>query len=505
MSAVELVEADGPEAAGDGAPGAGAASAGARGRAGREPGGREPAGGGPGGRRGRTGAPRRPWRAVAAVVAALAVGAAAVADARDAARVSTLRGLPGVLRPVDGPLTTVWTSDRRLGAPLWPAGDLLVGVEDVWDGSRDVTVVALRRATGRTAWSTPVIRDATTPVGGVRCVVPDAPAGGDGTDRVVVCLSLDELGPDPQDLAQLEPRRARLLVLAVATGEVLEERPVDPSTSLDVLGEDVVVKDVVDDGRVRVRRTDARVRDVRWTFHGHSSPRVPGYALVRTDDGLVVVAGEAGWVLSGDGGVVHAWPPARPAAAGWGDVLRGRVLVLPRRDVLGSTEVVELGTGRSFTADGYAPGLSVDDGSAGDVVLVQSARGEGLVAHRLGSGRPRWTVPGEDAGGALVLDGRVVRATSDRLQAVDARTGATVWSAPSVAGRAWGLHTDGRLVVRAEREAARGAVLVARGLDDGRVRWTGDVTDDLEHLVAVDGRLLGLTSGGTVAFGPAPG
>jgi outer membrane protein assembly factor BamB len=226
--------------------------------------------------------------------------------------------------------------------------------------------------------------------------------------------------------------------------------------------------------------------------------------VVRVDDGLVVVPGEAGWVLDADGGVVHAWESGRPAAARWADVLHGRVLVQPMRDLVGTT-VVDLASGESFVTDGYPVDPSADDGSTGDLVLVQSAQGDGLVAHDLGSGRPVWTVRGEDAGGVVVLDDRVVRAESGALRAVDARTGRTLWTAAGAAARQYGVHTDGRLVVRTERDAERGTVLVGRGLDDGRVRWTTDVADDLQQIVSADGRLYGLTPDGMVAFGPGDG
>ena len=176
-------------------------------------------------------------------------------------------------------------------------------------------------------------------------------------------------------------------------------------------------------------------------------------------------------------------------------------LVQPMRDVLGSLTLTDLRSGRSVRTDGYPIIPTVDDGSTGDLVLVQSATGQGMVAHDLDSRRPAWTLGGADAGGALVLDGRVVRVEPDALRAVDARTGATVWSTPAAGSRVYGLHTDGDVVVRAERDGQGGTVLVARSLDDGRVRWTSPVADDLEHLQAVDGRLVGLTAGGVVAFG----
>ena len=97
-----------------------------------------------------------------------------------------------------------------------------------------------------------------------------------------------------------------MLVLAPDTGEVLEERAVDPTTSVAALGPDVVLQDVGADGRVRVTRSDPRSGEVRWTFTAPARRPRPWSALCCSDDGLVVVPGEAGWVLDGDGDVVHA-------------------------------------------------------------------------------------------------------------------------------------------------------------------------------------------------------
>lgn len=452
-------------------------------------------------RSGRRRLPRR-WTVAAALVAVLALGGATVVqERRESDRLAEVALLPGVLDPLDAPLTEVWRSEHRLWSPLTRVGPLVVGVSDTWDGSRDIVVVGLDAATGEERWATTLVRSSRSPIGGVRCVVPDAAPGAAEQDRVVVCLSIDALGPSPQDMSELEPREARLLVLSSGTGEVLEERAVDASTSVAALGPDLVVKDVTDDGRVRVARTGPRGRDERWAFTGPPADPAPRFAFVRTDEDLVLVPGESGWVLTADGDVVHAWQPDRPAAAGWADVIRGRALVQPLRDVLGETRLVDLRSGQGFTVDGFPLTATVDDGSTGDLVLVQSSRGEGLLAQDIGSGRTRWSLPGADEGGILVLDGVVVRADADELRAVDARTGETLWSTPATRGRQFGLYTDGRLLVRTERDLDLGTVLVARGLDDGRVRWTSDIADDIEHLVELEGRLLGVTEDGTVAFG----
>jgi outer membrane protein assembly factor BamB len=423
-----------------------------------------------------------------------------VSERRDRARLAALADLPGVLDPVPVPVVETWRSEDALRPDVALAAGSVIGVSDVQDGTQDILVIAVDADTGRTRWRTPVLAATTARVGGVSCVAPAAGPGGEA-QRVVVCLSIDRLGASPQDLSLLEPRAARMLVLRAATGEVVSEREVDPSTSVDALGSDVVVKETLADDRVRITRTDPLGERERWSFTSDEPDPRREYSWVLVDEGLVVAPGEAGWVLSADGEVLHRWRPARPASAGWADVAAGDVLVQPMRDVVGQVKVVDLRTGRSFEADGYPLRPWADDGSSDPLVLLQSARGDGLVAHERGSGTPRWSVEGEDAGGVLVLDGRVIRVESGALRAVDAATGATVWQTPVPSSGQYGLLTDGLRVLRMEDDPRRGIVVTARGVDDGVLRWQTDVSDDLRHLFVLEGRLMGFSREGIVAFG----
>ena len=520
MQPVDLVEVD----AGGGAPSPGGWPAGwaggssggwsggwSGGTPGPDPsGGPAPAGSAPGDVPGRRAA--GPTRAVrrrllaAAVVAGLAVGTAAVASERqERARLESFADVPGVVEPLTEPLVEVWRSDEGVQSHLTVVGDLVVGVTSPRARSQDVAVVALEAATGRTRWRTTLVPAGGTTGGRATCVVPEATPGVSEDQRVVVCHSVDELGPSPRDLSRVEPRAARLLVLAVADGELLLERSVDPSTSIDALGTDIVVKTTLTDGRLRIARTDPTGERSRWTFL--TDPRILGreFSPVLVDDALVVVPGAEGWILTADGDVGHRWEPSRPTAAAWADVQRGAVMLRPLRDLIGRTDVVELSTGRGFTTDGFPLRPWTDDGSSGDLVLVQGSRGQGLMAQRLGSGDVVWTVPGDDTGGTLVLDGRVLRVEEGLLRSMDVDTGETVWQADVPASRHYGLYTDGRLVLRAEPDADRRTVLAARGLDDGRLRWTSPVTESLQQLIVLDRRIVGLTEDGLVAFGPASG
>jgi outer membrane protein assembly factor BamB len=500
MRAVELVEVEvarnpAPSYAGPGtvAPGSGGPQT-----AGRAPDDDPSAAGSAGPRRTR---PRRALLAATVGVLAVGVGAnALVAGHQERERLAALADVPGVLQPLDGPLGPRWRSDVPMWVDLHAVAGLLIGVTDTRDGSRDTDVVAIDAATGETVWTAPATRSDRAPLRGVLCVVPDAAPGADDADRVVACLVVDELGPSPHDLSRFEPVSSRLLVLAVTTGEVVEERVVDPTTSLAAIGPDLVVMDRGADDEIRVVRTDPLGTQERWRFEGPPGERRVEYAAVRVDDGLVVVPGESGWVLSGEGEVVRSWTRERPAPAAWAEVLAGRTLVRPLRDVVGATSVTDLETGAEFTVDGYPLTDAVDDGSAEDVILMQSSAGKGVEAYER-SGEHRWTAQGPDSGGMVVLDGRVIRVGSEVMGAVDVATGRTVWETEVPVAGQYGLVTDGRLVLRAE-PADDDVVVTARGVDDGRVRWQGDLPDDVQHLFVVAGRLYGYTPDGLVALGP---
>jgi outer membrane protein assembly factor BamB len=445
----------------------------------------------------------RPHRAlvVAAVsVVAVAVGGSAlVTGHRERERLAALTDLPGMLQPLAGPLSPQWRTDRPLWIDLHAVDGLLVGVTDTQDDSRDADVIAVDAATGETVWTVPAVRGERAPLRGVRCVVPEAAAGAGESDRVVACLVVDELGPSPNDLSRYEPVSSRLLVLAATTGDVVVDRSVDPTTSITALGPDLIVMQRSRAGGVQVARTDPLGGQERWRFTGPPRAGLEEYTRVREDDGLVVVPGESGWVLSGAGEVVESWADERPAPAAWAEVLDGRTLVRPLRDVVGATAVTDMVTGDEFTVDGYPLTGAPDDGSARDLLLMQSSTGDGLEAYEP-SGERRWTAQGPDSGGLVVLDGRVIRVESERMEAVDIATGETVWETAVPVASQYGLVTDGRLVLRAER-ADDDVVVTARGVDDGRVRWQGDLPDDVQHIFVVGKRLYGYTTDGLVALG----
>lgn len=402
----------------------------------------------------------RRWWPVTVALTLIVAAAAVVADRREVAHLAALADVPGILAPLDGPVTELWRSDAARYSDLAEVGGRLLGVRDRPDGSVDIT--ALDPRTGTALW-----RAAARPPGALdtwaRCASPDEVLPADEplpTDRastraVVVCVVVDEVATH-ENAAGFWPyaTSARLLVLAAATGAVLSDEPAAPSTTVAAIGTDLVVSHIDPRGRAQVTRTDARGTTDRWTF---TSPGpLPDAASGRPEarvtvaGGRVVVDAGPGWVLAGDGEVIDSWttdPPTDGIAA--------------RGD-----------SAAAMPDDGSLPGLAPTEPVGGETMADRVA----------------------------VIDGRVIRAETDELRSIDGRTGALVWATP--VGRLAGsqLFSDGRLVLRTQSAPGRGVVLAAYGLDDGRLSWELDIADDL-RLFSVGGRLYGRSGQGLVALG----
>jgi hypothetical protein len=165
--------------------------------------------------------------------------------------------------------------------------------------------------------------------------------------------------------------------------------------------------------------------------------------------------------------------------------------------------VTDLRTDRSFDVVGRPLPTWPDDGTADEHVLVRTGRSDGLVAYDA-SGTVQWRVPGNVQGRAMVVDGRLLRIGTGDLSAIDARTGAVLWSVPLTRTARISLLTDGRRAVVTHLDPDDGVVLSAYGLEDGRERWTADLADDVSAVTAFGGRLFGWTGEQLVALG-APG
>jgi len=430
---------------------------------------------------------RRWWTAAGVLVLAVPISAS-VGDWYERARLAALADIPGIVAPLDGPVGELWRT-RASTHLLAEAAGRVIGLADRPEGGVDV--VGLDRGSGRTVWRASLGQagpGARTAAIGGRCVVPSR--------ATVVCVASD-------------PTAARLVVLDASTGALRSESPVAPTTSVAVLGPDLVLGQVDSDGRIRVRRTDASGSVTRWTFLSPAPPsgveRGSRDSSVRVAGDLVLVgAASTRWVLTRDGVVVHSWAAGPTAVVGQPTaVLAGARLVAEPASSPGSTQLTALTTGGAaptFTLAGVPVGPLPDDGSLGDLVLVRAAADGALAAFDAGSGRARWTVQGALGAAVTVLDGRVIAVQDGEVRSIDGGTGRILWATPVGAQTSGVSVSDGRLVLVARAAPHGGTVITAYGLDDGRRRWNAVLPDRLD-LVTLAGTLYGRSAQLLVALG----
>ena len=450
---------------------------------------------------------------VAAAVAALvALGGSVLADRHEDARLLSIAGRPGIVAPLDAPVTELWRGRGWIGSDLRDVGGRLVGV--VSTPYAQVDVVSLDPRTGTDVWRTPVGPAAVTRLW-TRCVVPGAPYRRlpAAARPVAVCVAVDDTGSTRQSaVGRLSyPTRARVVAVDAVDGTVLRDAPAPPSSQVAAIGTDAVLAHVAPDGRVRVVRADPRTGAERWSFTTPDAASADAFGQrdvsVQTAGDVIALDAGPTWVLSGDGGLLRSWgAPPPPGAGPPVDLLAaGGVLARTgvRTDQGWGTEVVDLDAGGSWTARGSPVRPRPDDGSLDDLVLLQAGAAQTVLAHDRTTGDLRWTRDLPYSVPIAVLDGRVVAADGDVVRAVDGRTGAPLWTARLDRPAQGAVVSDGRVVL-VSAATDDGGVLTAVGLDDGRTRWTTDVRHAL-FLFAVDGRLYGWSARGLQALGaPAP-
>lgn len=467
-------------------------------------------------------APRR-WRPVAAGAAALVLlllGAQVVADARARAALAELRDVPGVRAPLPAALTEVWrVPGDRLPVPVPPTGDPLLGLRDTTTGTE---LVALDPATGADAWALPLT---SAPAGAAdvlgtplpACDAPRSP----GTARParLVCLVTDAWSRDGGLVAQEVPATtSRLVVVRTSDGHVTAEHAVDvappapgaapdgaddgtplPATSLVLIGDVAVLGHPVAPAGLLVRAVEVATGAELW----RRAPAPAGPAAgepttprVRAADGAVAVPAPYGFALVARDGSLLRQVRVGPGA------LTGAALGLPgdRGLLVREDDRWRLVTSRR---DVPLPGdplvATVDDGSAGALVLSRTP--QGLHAVAADSGTQRWSVPLPDAEQALVVQGRVHVLAPDGLHAYDARTGAPLWQrrhADHDESRAGPVATDGEhlLVPVAGRDGGDATGVVHVALDDGHAVSTRPLPPGLLGVWPAPDPVLGWTGEG---------
>lgn len=439
---------------------------------------------------------RRWWPVAVGGMLVVVLATTVAADRRDAARLAALRAVPGILAPVEGDLAEVWRAEDLLWLGPREVDGRLIGSAGYRDGSVDV--VAVDPETGTTAW-TALARGPGTVAGWIQCALPKG--------LVVTCVVVDEVIITAESTAgyAYSPAKSRLFVVDAATGAVLADRPIEASSVVAALDDDLVISHVDANGYLVVRRTDARGAVDRWKVTSPAPLPLDDTkqrrARLTVTDGAVVLEAGSTWVLSGQGDLLASWTPGATTELGRrAEVLPGPLLAEPVDGVrsLARTRIRDLGSGRSFVAAGKPVDVELTDGTLPGLVLLRSMDRNQLLAYDLTSGVPRWDLAGV-ADEAIVVGGYVIRAENGQLQAIEGSTGSTLWSTPVDRVTRGPLVTDGRLVMLTRRSADGEVVLAAYGLDDGRLRWQTETGGNLD-LTTISGRLYGWSGHALIAL-----
>jgi outer membrane protein assembly factor BamB len=477
---------------------------------------------------------RRRWRAVLAValgVVAL-VGVQQVVDARDRAAWARVADLDGVARSL-GDTLEVSTPDAQMLRELDDASRVGVPLAQVVvaaDGSQSVMPTFVDD--GHPSWSTPVLGpdpDRASAEGGVVGASTCAQAA-DAKDTAV-CMVSDGYFVFSSDGdgggEQVDASVTKIVVVQTARGEILAEWPTVPARALTTLPGLVVVAAGGDPSVVTVVAYDQSSGAERWRYEVPRSEATSAMNVVNHGPyGTLYAAGEVVAVatdgsltlLDADGRFVR--DDLRPLN-GYG-YSSGRALVVlstASTDALATTVVAPDGdpaADRVYAGELANPG--VDDGSVPGLVLtvtngaltlaeqigdepVSDGARPGLHGYDSATGEELWFVgmsqfpTGTQPTSVIVLDERVYVTSPDAaVTALDARTGATVWSTDEP-GTEFGIVTDGRLVLaRAQRSADEsGPQLVGWDLDTGAEVWRAPLPRDVDAVSVVNHTLLGLS------------
>ena len=432
------------------------------------------------------------WLVPTAAVAVLAlVGTQLVLDARERTRLAELAAIPGVVPPTGPDIGVIWRADPSLATVMQggtAVGGLMIGGKASTDGAVDL--VALDTDTGAVAWTTPVHPpDAhVTPSGSPPSTWVGCSPVQHGDRALAACVS-QQYG---EDIVGLPASSA--WVVDAADGAVVSQAEIPGGAGVAFTDDAMVVATRIDDADDGAARTDAGsvrwratatdllsgaplwtyttpVTDVLGREDGPEAANATGSANLQTfGDRMILAVDNHAWILRTDGSLVRdiALEPGS-----WLQAARAGVFI-ESSYTSGNTY-----TGTLLLADGTevpiqetAGYLSVDDGSAPDVVLTVGqgpASISGLSARDATTGKVLWHRNDAVVAG-LLLHGTLYYATEDSLQAVDATTGRTRWSA-HLDFQPQQLSTDGRYLL----VPGLAVSLQAYALGDGRLSWHKDL------------------------------
>ncbi len=444
--------------------------------------------------------PRRRWPLIIAGLALALVAVLVVDGVRSRALAERLSRTPGLLEPVDSPLEEVWNEPGGWAHPAVHGPDLMV---NQFHGGEIVRLTGTDVVTGEQLWDVTVPG---APLGDGMCMplTPDSPS----VSTHILCRFEVPVGPGVE-LPGYGPRaEPRLLVLDARTGDTVADRALDHGFgAIATIGADVVVITVQPDGRVRVERQDPVSGQVRWTtdteqtLAGAGSGAGPRSPEMDVEQGVVVLEGSLGMVLSADGELLGEWQPPEGELL-HPDARAVSVTVLADgRFAVGSDvaqgdrpygTVSESDSRHGFPIDGPVLEPEVDDGSADELLLTAPTGGAEIVALDPQTGEPVWTAEATPRTEPLVLDRRLITSSGTSLVALDTRTGALLWSRP-VGAREFQLLTDGHVaIVPSGTQSPTESTFTATDLADGRIRWTAAGPANVVGFYAIGGQLIAL-------------
>ena len=430
-------------------------------------------------------------RATAAVVAvgALAVTGLTLRDSAavsaDDARVHEAADLPGLVASLRSPLAERW----RGPASVEVVGSVALTTE-LYQGT--VRTVARDPATGALRWivprsltpgnQPPACRPLAAAADALTCEIP-------GRVGIQAANTDEALGSTP----------GRLVTLDATTGAVVDLTVLPVGTAgWAVAGSDVVTAHVKG-GELVVARTGPSTQREVWSTSITVPAAVLGRQLsLRVADGLVQLDGATAVVLDvSSGELLGTFAPGRPGSIAL-QLSSGRLGFTVWQGRTGTWHDRKGRAGATLT--GMPVEAAIDDGSGGALLLVRDS--SFVFAVDAVDGAPAWTRSPVDAA-PLRLHGLLLIEGGGRLQAVDAETGATRWSA-AAAAVADGVTPvcDGvRVLAVVPGEGDAPARITAFVLADGSVAWSVPMPAGTTTLSARDGAVVASGESATVVLG----
>lgn len=467
------------------------------------------------GRAARAGRGRRHAAAVLATLGlvAFAVGANVLEARREAARLAALADVPGMLRPLDGPVEVLWEVDGMyrgdLGELLLVAGPRgLQGVDAVTGEPRWTRAAGV--AGGAEEYCMPIGRAAAEMYAafGWRGPVADAEALAD-QPLLLACMTYSMAYAEdgagvfgPVTISVIDGLSGETVNLYTDSGSLL---------NMEEVGADLVLTLALPDGHLRASRWDPVSGEQRWERTSAAPIFTPGSAQAsgwNRDEDVMTVTGVGSVAIDLETGE-EVPAEATLAETGWTDELplpdgRTATWTYSATSNGGSGAVVDEDGSVVFELPGPPWLAHPHDGSVPEVLVVQDQASASLLGLDARSGEQRWRALLGSGQPLVQVDGVGVVLQVPGVQAFDVRDGSLLWSAEADTSAFISGLTDGDVVLalRRDPEAAGRHDLVALALEDGTLRWSTPMPAGLTTVyTSSTGRLVAVSDSTVAALG----